>query len=139
LPNNQALDSLDCWVTGLRTDQSKSRASVGRFEIIQHPTGDGARPILKVAPLAAWDEPKVRDYLKTHNVPVHSLLEQKFPGGFYYESLGCILCTTPIGPHEPRRAGRWRWFNGQDDKKECGLHLPEVPKTEDPGPSSHGT
>jgi phosphoadenosine phosphosulfate reductase len=124
LPNNQALDTLDVWITGLRADQSKARAGVKRFEIIQH----GACPILKVAPLVDWTEQKVREYLKAHNVPVHKLLEQKLPGGFYYESLGCVLCTTPIGPNEPRRAGRWRWFNHVDSNKECGLHLPTPEK-----------
>ena len=128
LPNQRALETLDVWITGLRSDQSKSRANVGRFELIQNPTATGTRPILKVAPLAGWKEADVRDYLKTHNVPVHALLDQKLPGGWFYESLGCIMCTTPIGPYEPRRAGRWRWFNTSDDKKECGLHLPLPPK-----------
>jgi phosphoadenosine phosphosulfate reductase len=128
LPNNKALDTLDVWITGLRADQSKSRAaSVNRFEIIEHTQDGKTRPILKVAPLVSWNEAKVRDYLKANNVPVHALLDAKLPGGFYYESLGCIMCTTPIGPYEPRRAGRWRWFNTGDDKKECGLHLPVDP------------
>jgi len=124
LPNAMALETLDVWVTGLRQDQSASRASVGRFEIIPHVADGTPRPILKVAPLAGWTEAAVRAYLKQNNVPVHSLLEKELPGGWRFESLGCILCTTPIGPDEPRRAGRWRWFNAQDDKKECGLHIP---------------
>ena len=124
LPNQRALDTLDVWITGLRADQSQSRSTVGRFDIIQHPIETGTRPILKVAPLAGWKEAQVRDYLKTRGVPVHALLDKKLPGGWYYESLGCVMCTTPIGPSEPRRAGRWRWFNTADDKKECGLHLP---------------
>jgi phosphoadenosine phosphosulfate reductase len=128
LPNQQALETLDVWITGLRSDQSQSRANVGRFELIQNPSASGTRPILKVAPLAGWKEADVREYLKKNAVPVHALLDKKLPGGWYYESLGCILCTTPIGPHEPRRAGRWRWFNTSDDKKECGLHLPPPPK-----------
>ncbi len=119
-PNQRMLDVLDVWVTGLRADQSHSRAGVPRLEIIQHKN----RPLLKVSPLAAWTEAQVRDYLKTNQVPMHKLLETKLPGGYYYESLGCVICTTPIGPHEPRRAGRWRWFNAEDEKKECGLHLP---------------
>lgn len=127
LPNQRALDTLDVWITGLRSDQSASRANVGRFEVIAHPSADGSRPILKVAPLAGWKEADVRAYLAQHHVPVHALLDQKLPGGWYYESLGCILCTTPIGPYEQRRAGRWRWFNALDDKKECGLHLPQPP------------
>ena len=130
LPNQKALDSLDVWITGLRADQSQTRAKGSRFQIISSPEGRGnkGRPILKVAPLLDWTEARVRDYLKANNVPVHKLLEQKLPGGYYYESLGCIICTTPIGPHEPRRAGRWRWFNAQDDNKECGIHLPTQEK-----------
>jgi phosphoadenosine phosphosulfate reductase len=133
LPNDRALETLDCWVTGLRADQSKSRANVARFEIIEHRQGETTRPILKVAPLAEWTEARVREYLKANQVPVHALLDAKLPGGWYYESLGCVLCTTPIGPHEPRRAGRWRWLNALDDKKECGLHLPDVEDPTAPG------
>jgi phosphoadenosine phosphosulfate reductase len=125
LPNLKALETLDVWVTGLRRDQSAERAKLPRLEIIQHKTADGTtRPILKVNPLAAWTEAQVTDYLQANHIPNHPLFEKKLPGGWSYESLGCILCTTPIGPHEPRRAGRWRWFNSVDDKKECGLHLP---------------
>lgn len=124
LPNQKALDALDVWVTGLRRDQSAARAQLPRMEIIDH----RARPILKVNPLAFWTERQVADYLKANQIPNHPLFEKELPGGWRYESLGCILCTTPIGPHEPRRAGRWRWFNSSDDKKECGLHWPAGPK-----------
>ncbi len=125
LPNQKALDSMDVWVTGLRRDQSASRAELPRMEVMEYrqQTG-GLRPILKVNPLVSWTEKQVTEYLKASKVPNHPLLEKKLPGGWHYESLGCILCTTPIGPHEPPRAGRWRWFNALDDKKECGLHLP---------------
>lgn len=129
LPNLKALDSLDVWITGLRRDQSASRASLPRLEIIQHPlAGGGTRPILKVNALADWTEARVAAYLKEKNIPTHPMFEQKLPGGFYYESLGCVVCTTPIAPHEEKRAGRWRWFNALADKKECGLHLPLPPQ-----------
>jgi phosphoadenosine phosphosulfate reductase len=121
-PNDRVLETLDVWLTGLRADQSKARAQTPRFEIIQH--GKDKRPILKVAPLVNWTEKELWDYMKAGGVPVHSLLSLN-QNGWYYESLGCILCTTPIGPNEPRRAGRWRWFNSQnpeDEDKECGLH-----------------
>jgi phosphoadenosine phosphosulfate reductase len=125
LPNKKALDSLDVWVTGLRRDQSVSRAGLPRLEIIEHTSADDSkRPILKVNALVDWTEGQVAAYLKQNKVPNHPLFEKKLPGGWYFESLGCILCTTPIGPHEPKRAGRWRWFNAQDNKKECGIHLP---------------
>jgi phosphoadenosine phosphosulfate reductase len=126
LPNQMALDTLDVWVTGLRRDQSVSRADLPRLEIIEHKTAKGeTRPLLKVNPLVDWTEKQVTDYLTANKIPNHPLFEKKLPGGYFYESLGCILCTTPQSPDEPRRAGRWRWFNALDDKKECGLHLPQ--------------
>jgi len=129
LPNLKALETLDVWVTGLRRDQSASRAQLPRMEIIDHAVGSGAkRPILKVNALADWSERQVSDYLKANNIPNHPLFERNLPGGWHYASLGCVVCTTPIAPHEPSRAGRWRWFNSFDDKKECGLHLPNNPK-----------
>jgi 3'-phosphoadenosine 5'-phosphosulfate sulfotransferase (PAPS reductase)/FAD synthetase len=59
--------------------------------------------------------------MEKHDVPIHPLLEWQ-QDGWRFESLGCRICTTAIGPHEPRRAGRWRWFNSGNDNKECGLH-----------------
>lgn len=119
-PNERVLDTLDVWFTGLRSDQSKARAATQRFEILRRP---GKNPILKVAALVDWTEERLRRYCEENQVPVHPLLFWE-KDGWRYESLGCILCTTPIGPHEPRRAGRWRWFNALDgDNKECGLHV----------------
>lgn len=126
-PNHRALDTLDAWITGLRADQSESRKETRRLEIIDHPLPNGGtRPLLKIAPLVAWTEERVREYLTANQVPTHKLLTQQLPDGWRFESLGCVICTTPIGPHEPRRAGRWRWFNttAPEDDKECGLHLP---------------
>jgi phosphoadenosine phosphosulfate reductase len=75
-----------------------------------------------VAPLLEWNEKKLREYIQKNQVPTHALLNWN-QHGWYYESLGCIICTTPIGPHESRRSGRWRWFNQESDDKECGLHV----------------
>jgi phosphoadenosine phosphosulfate reductase len=119
-PNDCVLGSLDVWLTGLRADQSQARATTPRFEV--QPQGPEKRPLLKVAPLVDWTEERLRRYCEEHQVPVHKLLFWE-RDGWRYESLGCVICTTPIGPHEPRRAGRWRWFNAQDDDKECGLHV----------------
>jgi phosphoadenosine phosphosulfate reductase len=124
-PNERVLSTLDVWLTGLRSDQSETRAKTLRFEIIRH--GAEKRPILKVAPLVDWTEERLRKYCETNQVPVHKLLNWN-QDGWYYESLGCIICTTPIGPDEPRRAGRWRWFNatGEGDDKECGIHKVQI-------------
>lgn len=123
VPNERALQSVDVWVTGLRADQSPDRRATPRLEIIERRDGGSPRLILKVAPLVDWTEERVWDYVRAHDVPVNELMTKQFPGGWRYESLGCVICTTPMGPQEPRRAGRWRWFN-QDASKECGLHLP---------------
>jgi phosphoadenosine phosphosulfate reductase len=126
IPNERALRGLDVWVTGLRADQSASRQGTPRMEIVEREEDGKKRSILKVSPLADWTEAQVWDYVRAHDVPVNELMKTSLPGGWRYESLGCVICTTPIGPNEPRRAGRWRWFN-QDASKECGLHLPPRP------------
>ncbi len=129
-PNEKALDTLDVWLTGLRVDQSASRAKTAKkCEIVLH--GNERRPILKVAPLIDWTEKRLRDYMAANGVPMHKLLNWN-QDGWYYESLGCVVCTTPIGPHEARRAGRWRWFNAVegDDDKECGIHNNKTHKDE---------
>jgi len=127
-PNERVLETLDVWLTGLRADQSKGRAATPRFEILFQ--GKEKRPILKVAPLVNWTEKDLWAYVKEHGVPVHKLLTWN-QNGWFYESLGCIICTTPIGTDEPRRAGRWRWFNATEpDDKECGIHTPREHKDE---------
>ena len=71
-PNNKILDTLDVWITGLRADQSKARSQIKRVDIIQHKQQDGkARPLLKVTPLIAWTEEKVKEYVRTNKVPIH--------------------------------------------------------------------
>lgn len=123
VPNERALRTVDIWVTGLRADQSPERRNTPKLEMVEREDSGKKRTLLKVAPLVDWTEARVWDYVRAHDVPVNELMTQPLPGGWRYESLGCVICTTPIGPHEPRRAGRWRWFN-QDVSKECGLHLP---------------
>jgi hypothetical protein len=90
-PNNKVLDTLDGWITGLRADQSNARSQIKQIEIIQHTQQDGKeRPILKVTPLIEWTEERVKDYIRTHKVPVHKLLEIE-RDGWHYASLGCII------------------------------------------------
>jgi len=119
-PNERALQTLDCWITGLRRDQSAARAEMPICELIEV---DG-RKIVKVSPLAAWTEEQVRSYVDDNGVPYDPLFDPQ-PDGSRYTSLGCVICTTPELPHEPVRSGRWRWFNtnSNENKKECGLHL----------------
>lgn len=119
-PMKPLLDTLDVWFAGLRRDQSEYRRHVPKAEIIVH----NRRRILKVNPLADWSTSRVWKFIRENDVPVNPLLKPN-RHEHYYESVGCIICTTPIRPDEPRRAGRWRWQNAvsSDDKKECGLHF----------------
>ena len=119
-PMQRLLESLDVWITGLRHDQSEARKQLRKAEIISSTT----HPVLKVNPLLHWTADEVWQFVRDNDIPVNPLLEAD-ADGHYYESLGCIVCTTPIKPGEPKRAGRWRWQNAApttEDAKECGLH-----------------
>lgn len=104
-----ALDGHDAWFTGLRREQSPSRAALGEVEPFTLPTG---RVLTKVSPLAAWSTREVWAYAKQHDVPLLPLYAQG------YTSIGCQPCTTlPVDPGN-ERSGRWA---GQ--KLECGIHI----------------
>lgn len=108
-PLRRALSGLDAWITGLRRDQSPSRAGVSKVEI-----DDAHGGIAKLSPLADWTWDQVEAYTREHNVPKHPLYARG------YASIGCAPCTRPVKAGEDPRAGRWWWeANGS---KECGLH-----------------
>lgn len=106
-PTARALQGFDAWITGIRRDQSSTRKEVSIVE------WDAKFGLLKVNPLAAWDETQTRAYLAQHDVPYNPLNDQGYP------SLGCTHCTRAVQIGEDPRAGRWAGF----DKTECGLHV----------------
>lgn len=108
-PLRRALEGLEVWITGLRRSQSLTRESMRLVE------WDEANGLLKLNPLIDWDEKRVWDYIKTHNVPYNALHDQGYP------SIGCAPCSRAISEGEDLRAGRWWWEN--PEHKECGLHL----------------
>lgn len=113
-PNDRALATLDVWFTGLRKDQSSFRATTQKAQIVNR----GGRNVIKIAPLADWDQAMIDAYVSENNVPKSALYDMG------YTSIGCKICTTPTLPHENKRAGRWRWFNylEEAENKECGIH-----------------
>jgi phosphoadenosine phosphosulfate reductase len=119
-PHDQLLRHVDCWIAGNRRDQSGHReGNTPKGSLV--PEYGTQRKILKLFPMADWSEKQLLEYMATHQVPRHPLYDQG------YASIGCTICSTPVLPGEPKRAGRWRWFNNPnteeaDDKKECGLH-----------------
>ena len=125
-PMQRLLETLDVWITGLRRDQSDARKQLRKAEIISSTT----HPVLKTNPLLQWTTDDVWEFVRKNEIPVNPLLEADVQG-HSYESIGCIICTTPIKPGEPKRAGRWRWQNAtpasenadtEENNKECGLH-----------------
>jgi phosphoadenosine phosphosulfate reductase len=108
-PLARALEGYDAWVTGLRRDQSVTRAHTPLLA-----RDDAHGGIIKVAPLVSWTRADVDDYLTRHSVPRHPLYARG------YTSIGCAPCTRATTPGEDERAGRWWWEQGSN--KECGLH-----------------
>jgi thioredoxin-dependent adenylylsulfate APS reductase len=109
LPLKRVLGKLDAWATGLRRDQSTTRAAVQKIETDEEHGG-----LVKINPLADWTDQQVWDYIRANEVPYHPYYDQG------YTSIGCAPCTRPTLPGEDARAGRWWWEIGVD--KECGMH-----------------
>jgi len=105
-PLAQELAGLDAWITAIRRDQTKVRASARVVEV------DPRFGLVKINPLVAWTHDQVWDYIREHDVPTNALHDQGYP------SIGCWPCTSPVAPGEDSRAGRWR----NRTKTECGLH-----------------
>ena len=74
---------------------------------------DERRERIKVAPIVAWSDTDVEEYIEAYGVISNPLLTQGYP------SIGCATCTRRVAPGEDARAGRWA---GQD-KTECGINL----------------
>jgi phosphoadenosine phosphosulfate reductase len=108
-PLGRALAGRDAWVTGLRREQSVTRAEVAPIEI-----DDAHRGIAKLNPLASWSAGEVWAYVREQGLPYNALHDRGFP------SIGCAPCTRAIKPYEDLRAGRWWWES--PEHKECGLH-----------------
>jgi phosphoadenosine phosphosulfate reductase len=106
-PLNRALAGVECWISGIRADQSENRQNMDHIDY------DPERNIVKFYPLFNWSFDDVARFAKEHNIPYNKLHDRGFV------SIGCQPCTRAIRPGEDFRAGRWWWEQG---KKECGLH-----------------
>lgn len=109
LPLRRLLSAADAWVTGLRRDQSETRANIRKVEVDRDHGG-----VVKLNPLADWSEQDVWSYIREHGVPYSPLYDQG------YTSIGCAPCTRPVPPGAGQRSGRWWWETGAP--KECGMH-----------------
>jgi phosphoadenosine phosphosulfate reductase len=109
VPLNRALEGMECWISGIRADQSDNR---GKMESLEY---DEEKGLFKFHPLFDWTYEDVKIFIKENQIPYNSLHDKGFV------SIGCEPCTRAINPGEDFRAGRWWWENGGE--KECGVHI----------------
>jgi phosphoadenosine phosphosulfate reductase len=99
----RALAGAQAWITGVRREQSQTRASA---ELVEH---DERRAIVKYNPLATWTEADLWTRIHERQLPYNSLHDAG------YASIGCAVCTQPGAGRDGRWAGT--------AKTECGLHV----------------
>ncbi len=104
-PNARALAGKTAWISGMRRDQSATRKDIGGVE------WDSKFNLIKLNPLAAWDERQVWSYISSNDVPYNELHNRNYP------SIGCTYCTKPVKDGQDLRSGRWQGF----EKDECGI------------------
>ncbi|MEV5985330.1 phosphoadenylyl-sulfate reductase [Streptomyces sp. NPDC052051] len=105
-PLEEGLKGYDAWVTGLRRDNSPTRADTPVV------AWDARRGKVKISPIARWTQDDVDAYAAEHGVLTNPLLQDGYP------SIGCAPCTRRVLAGEDPRAGRW----AGRAKTECGLH-----------------
>ncbi len=97
-----ALGELDAWVTGVRRDQSPTRADAPKLG------WDEQHELWKASPLADWTDERCWAYIRERGLPYNPLHDQG------YESIGDVHSTQPGKGREGRWAGTGR--------VECGIH-----------------
>jgi phosphoadenosine phosphosulfate reductase len=108
-PLGRALAGASAWITGLRADQSATRATTSFASV------DPTYRLIKANPLLDQTRDALKSYAEAHAIPVNALHDKGFL------SIGCAPCTRALKPGEPERAGRWWWED--EAQKECGLHV----------------
>lgn len=104
------LAEYDIWFTGLRREQSPTRAGLQPVESFKLPVG---KTLAKISPLYDWTRRDLWEYMQAHQIPELPLYEQG------YTSIGCAPCTAlPVSAGDAR-SGRWQG----KQKLECGIHI----------------
>ncbi|MCW3047069.1 MAG: phosphoadenylyl-sulfate reductase [Solirubrobacterales bacterium] len=101
----RALEGSDAWITGIRREQSPTRAAAEPIEF------DERRGLWKFNPLVEWTEQDLWRRIHERDLPYHPLHDQG------YASIGCAPCTRPGSGRDGRWAG--------SEKTECGIHVVE--------------
>jgi phosphoadenosine phosphosulfate reductase len=106
-PLSRALADYDAYASGVRRDESVTRADTAVVE------WDDKRGKVKINPMVAWTQDDVDAYVEAHHILVNPLAYDGYP------SIGCAPCTRRVAPGEDPRSGRW----AESAKTECGLHV----------------
>ena len=101
-PLVRALGDLDGWITGIRRDQSPTRADAPKLG------WDTAHELWKANPLADWSDDDCWAYIRERELPYNPLHDRG------YDSIGDVHSTQPGRGRE----GRW----GGTERTECGIH-----------------
>ncbi len=107
-PLFEALEKFDVWFTGLRREQSPTRANL---KVVEHHLLPAGKKLLKVSPLASWTWGQVWKYTAENKIDYLPLYD------FGYRSIGCEPCTAIPAEGSDPRSGRWGGA-----KLECGIH-----------------
>jgi len=105
-PLADSLKGYAAWVTGARRVDAITRANMPVV------TWDDKHGLVKINPLATWNDFQVEIYQTANGLPRNPLVAQGYP------SIGCEPCTRKVAPGEDPRSGRW----AGTDKTECGIH-----------------
>ena len=111
-PLHETLSDAKAWLSGLRREQSETRANVEFVNL------DKRFQSIKICPLIHWTWKDIWRYVSKYDLPYNVLHDQGYP------SIGCKTCTKPAFTLEDLRAGRWSGAQ----KTECGLHTEEEKK-----------
>lgn len=106
IPLRETLMAKQAWISGLRREQSPTRANT---EFLNK---DDKFQNIKICPLIHWSWEDVWTYIKEKDLPYNTLHDHNYP------SIGCFPCTQPVVADGDSRAGRWTGIG----KTECGLH-----------------
>lgn len=105
-PLEDALTDAVAWLSGLRREQSPTRANT------QFVNRDNRFRSIKICPLIHWTWGDVWTYIRLYELPYNKLHDQNYP------SIGCAPCTRQVEGGSDSRDGRWSGTG----KTECGLH-----------------
>jgi phosphoadenosine phosphosulfate reductase len=109
VPLGRALQGMECWISGIRADQSGNRGGMSDLE------WDEDKKLFKFHPLFDWSYEEVKKYIDDNNIPYNHLHDKG------YLSIGCEPCTRAVLKGQDFRSGRWWWES--DGPKECGCHV----------------